>query len=182
VIRTIHFANTVVRVRSQFAYLELPSIANWLLINTWRTLCSCAITIYVVCVIFFPWSTKTLLPSWHVRLSLLGSTTVMHCYMEPRATVYSVSRIHLREWCAMHHSAVRLNRFANSYIGCRSNNEFSTRLLWWLTRFGFINKHSIYVNSSTTMCLLVLCFIYCPIDKNCNSCSSFSCSSPSILE
>jgi len=31
------------------------------------------------------------------------------------------------------------------------------RLLWWLTRFDFFNNHSIYVNSSTTTCLLDLC-------------------------
>jgi len=125
---------------------------------------------------------KTLLPSWPARLSLLDSTTVMQCYTEPRAkmpTVYSASRIHLRESCAMHHTAVHLNRFVKRYIGCRSINEFSTRLLWWLTRFDFINNHSIYMYSSTSTCLLAAVFkqyfINSPIEKNCNSCYPLYC-------
>jgi len=71
-------------------------------------------------------------------------------YISFSPTIYSASRIHLREWCAMHHTAVRLNRFIKCYIGRRLNNEFRTRLMWWLTRFAFINNHSIYGNSSKT--------------------------------
>jgi len=136
---------------------------KWLLINTWLTLSRRVITICAVCVKFVLWLTLlwlTLLPSWSARFSHLDSTTAMQCYTEPRAkmpTVYSTSRIHLHELCAMLHSAVRLNRFVTRYITCRSNNEFSTRMLWWHTRFDFINNHSIYVNSSTTTCLLDLC-------------------------
>jgi len=33
------------------------------------------------------------------------------------STVYSASRIHLREWCTMHHTTVRLNCFIKRYIG-----------------------------------------------------------------
>jgi len=89
--------------------------------------------ITTVCLVFVLWSTKTLLPSWYARLSFLNSITVMQCYTESQAkmpTVYSATRIKLCEWCAMHHAAVRLNHFIKCYIGCRSNNEFSTRLLW----------------------------------------------------
>jgi len=154
-IQMIHFAKTDAawRVQSQFAYLELPSIANWLLISTWLTLYSRAITTYAVCVIFVLWSTKTLLPSWPAWLSLLDSTTVMQCYMEPRAKCRPFTA---RVVCNAPYRSC-LNRFVKCGIGCRSNNEFSTRLLCWLTRFDFINNHSVYVNSSTTTCLLNFC-------------------------
>jgi len=60
------------RVQRQFAYLASISIDNWLLVNTRLTLCSRAMTTHAVCVKFVLWSTKTLQPSWHARLSLLN--------------------------------------------------------------------------------------------------------------
>jgi len=98
--------------------------------------------------------------------------------MEPQAKIYSTSRIHMHELCAMQHTAVRLDRFVKHYIGCRSNSEFFTRLLWWLTKFYFINNHSFYgtwTHQWLPVCSISAvfkqCFINSPIDKNCNICS-----------
>jgi len=108
------------------------------------TLYSRAITIYVVCVIFVLWFTKTLLPSWPARLSLLDSTTVMQCYTEPRAimpTVYSASRINslARLLCnAPYRGSSQSLRNARHWLPIEQRIRYKiaviiTRLQWWLT-------------------------------------------------
>jgi len=102
------------------------------------------------------WSTKTLLPSWPARLSLLDSTTVMQCYTEPRAimpTVYSASRINslARLLCnAPYRGSSQSLRNARHWLPIEQRIRYKiaviiTRLQWWLTYKALLHQQPHYL-------------------------------------